>query len=263
MANKSELASFRKPPLSEVYCGLVFKPLDRFQIHHIGLLWLRFQDEFPKIQYANRIGELPTEILKVGRLAVSRAWFVSDLDDQLVQVQDDRIIFNWRRRSDAGDYPRYPYVIEGFKKAYETLNIFVDEQELGTVEPTEYEMSYINVIPKGDGWDRGGNLDGILPDFCWQASADRTLPTPNVYSWQAVFAIPSDKGLLFAKLDQVTSIPKEEQALRLTLTVKGIDEDPSQEAMNDWFGEAHEVIVNAFADLTHKNVQDQIWERKK
>ena len=65
---------------------------------------------------------------------MSRTWFIADKDDVLIQFQDDRIIFNWRKRPEAGDYRRYPYVIEGFNTALDTLHSFVEDYGLGAIE---------------------------------------------------------------------------------------------------------------------------------
>lgn len=200
MATTPELPTFRSPPLDEVYCSLVFEPLKNLRLHHVGLLRSRFEDRYPKVEYATRIADIQPEVLNPGRLGVSRVWFVATSDDVLVQFQEDRLIFNWRKRPEAGEYRRFPSVIRGFNDALDTLHEFVEDQDLGPIEPKQCELGYINVIPKGEGWDGGSRLDRLFPDLRWRATKGRYLPRPVSCLWQTVFPLPDGFGQLIAKL---------------------------------------------------------------
>jgi len=50
--------------------------------------------------------------------------------------------------------------------------------------------------------------------------------------------------------------------LILNLTVRGIGNDKSSEAMWPWFDLAREWIVRGFGDLTGEEVQKRIWKKK-
>jgi uncharacterized protein (TIGR04255 family) len=183
-----------------LYFSLVFKPLANVRLHHVGLLWLRFKAEYSKVEYAPRVGNILPDILGAGRLAVSRTWFVADSDDVLIQFQDDRIIFNWRKRPEVGDYRRYPYVFMGFNDALDTLHNFVEEHDLGAIEPLQCELNYINTIPKGEGWDEEGGIESLFPDVHWREDKGRFLPRPALSMWQAEFPMPKGSGKLIVKL---------------------------------------------------------------
>jgi uncharacterized protein (TIGR04255 family) len=89
----------------------------------------------------------------------------------LIQFQFDRFYFNWRRRKE--NYPRYPYVIKQFEDILNTMESFFKEFELGNLNPIEYELSYINHIQKGEGWNTIEDLSKIFSDFIWGREKDR------------------------------------------------------------------------------------------
>ena len=231
------------------------------KILHIGLLWDKFRADYPIIQHAPPIASAKGEILvdpTIG-MPLPRVWFISESDDQLVQFQIDRFYFNWRRRQ--SDYPRYEHVIKNFESVLNTIVKFFSEFELGEFKPIEYELSYINHIPKGQGWDTIDDLPKIFSDFVWTKPKERFLPNPEKVAWQAEFPFPEKKGHLIISLKQ--AIQKEDKLplLVLELKTKGIAESTNKEAIFEWYDLAHEWIVRGFTDLTTPEIQ-KIWERE-
>jgi uncharacterized protein (TIGR04255 family) len=45
-----DLADFRTPPVTEVVLGVQFNSLERFLSPHLGLVWERFKEKFPKVE---------------------------------------------------------------------------------------------------------------------------------------------------------------------------------------------------------------------
>ncbi len=256
------LPGYKNPPINEVVCGLRFDPSDKFRIPHIGLLWDKFRSDYPTIQHAPPISSAKGEILvdKTTGMPLPRVWFINNSDDQLVQFQIDRFYFNWRRRQ--SDYPRYDHVIKNFESVLNTIVNFFNEFELGEFRPIEYELSYINHIPKGQGWDAIDDLSGIFPDFGWDQKKDRFLPNPEKLAWQTEFPLPEKKGHLIINLKQATRTEDKVPLLVLELKTRGVCESPSREAILEWFDLAHEWIIRGFTDLTTPEIQT-IWEREK
>ena len=159
------LPSYKNPPINEVFCGMQFHTPDNFRITHIGLLWNKFKDDYPNIQHASPIasakGEIPLDSATMAPLP--RVWFINELDDQLIQFQVDRFYFNWRHKKH--DYPRYKHVIERFENVRDNIKDFFVESNLGELNPIEYELSYTNHIPKGQGWDTVDDLPSIFSDL--------------------------------------------------------------------------------------------------
>jgi uncharacterized protein (TIGR04255 family) len=264
-SSTSALPSYKNPPVNEVVCGMRFHPLEKLRIPHIGLLWNKFRQEYPIVQHASPIvgakGEIPID--NATGLPLPRAWFINKSDDQLIQFQFDRFYFNWRRRQNV--YPRYLYVITNFESLLETVEKSFDEFELGKLKPIEYELSYINHIPKGQEWNTIGDLSSIFSDFFWRQTTGRFLPAPENVSWQMNFPLPEKMGLLTVNLKQATRIEDKVPLLVLELVARSVGETRTREgieAIREWFNVAHEWIVRGFTDLTTPEVQSVFWKRE-
>lgn len=258
---KADLPSYKNPPINEVVCGLQFQEPDKLRIPHIGLLWDRFRSGYPTLQHASPIITKKGEILvdNTTGAPLPRVWFINKEDDQLIQFQIDRFYFNWRRRKN--DYPRYNHVIRNFEKVMRTVSDFFKEFDLGELKPIEYELTYINRIPKGQGWDSIDDLPHIFTDFAWDKSRDRFLQDPGKVTWMAEFELPEQKGFLNVNLKQATNIEDKLPLLILELKTRGNGELTETEDIRQWFDMAHEWIVRGFTDLTTPEVQ-QIWEKE-
>jgi uncharacterized protein (TIGR04255 family) len=254
--------SYGNPPVNEVVCGMRFHPLDLFRIPHIGLLWDKFRQEYPNIQHASPIagskGEIPLD--HVTGLPLPRVWFINKSDDQLIQFQSDRFYFNWRRRQDV--YPRYPYVISHFENLMDAVADVFGELGLGNLRPTEYELSYINHIPKGREWNTIDDLSKIFSDFIWGFRRDRFLPSPENVAWQASFPLPEKKGVLAVNLKQAVRFEDKMPLFVFELTARGPSDSPDKNGIRRWFDLAHEWIVKGFTDLTSLVAQREYWKRE-
>lgn len=262
MTDKIEdLPDYKNPPVNEVVCGLRFDPSDQLRIPHIGILWDKLRTDYPIIQHVPPISSTKGEILldSATGMPLPRVWFISKSDDQLVQFQPDRFYFNWRRRQK--EYPRYENVIKNFESVLNTIKHFFKEFDLGALNPVDYELSYINHIPKGEGWNTIDDLPGIFSDFVWNQNKKRFLPNPDKVAWQTSFALPDKKGQLIVNLKQAIRTEDKIPLLVLELKAVGIGESADKGSIRDWFDLSHEWIVKGFTDLTTPEIQ-KIWERE-
>lgn len=254
------LPSYKNPPVNEVVCGMRFHTPSKLNIAHIGLIWNRLHKEYPNVQHAEPIASAKGEIPIDGAtgLPLPRVWFINASDDQLVQFQFDRFYFNWRRRQ--GDYPRYPNVIINFAKAFDTIQNFFKEFELGDLTPIECELSYINHMPKGEGWDSIEDLSNIFSDFVWRQTAGRFLPSPSKAVWRAEFPF-EDKGHLNVNLKQAVRAEDRVPLFIFELTARSGSELKSREEVFKWFDIAHAWIVQGFTDLTTPEIH-KVWGKE-
>lgn len=256
------LPSYKQPPVDEVVCGLRFEPLLELKVPHIGLLWEKFRNEYPRVQHAMPIATGRSLLVDeaIG-IPLPRIWFISKADDELIQFQLDRFYFNWRNRGD--EYPRYPSIIKKFEMVKSQLHAFMNELQLGTIKPLEYELTYINHIPTGQGWESMDDLPRVIRDFTWQKEKHRFLPNPANITWQVRFELPDGMGSLNVKLNQAKRKIDNVLGLKLELTAKGLGKETTAGHMRDWFDLAHEWIVRGFTDLTAQEIQETIWKREK
>jgi uncharacterized protein (TIGR04255 family) len=255
------LPSYKNPPINEVFCGMQFRTPDNFCITHFGHLWEKFSDKYPKIQHASPIASAKGDIVLESTTGapLPRVWFINELDDQLIQFQVDRFYFNWRHKEH--DYPRYSHIIESFENVQDNIKDLFVKFNLGDLNPTGYELSYTNHIPKGQGWETIDDLPNIFPSFIWNKSNNQFLPNPENIAWKTTFSLPKNNGHLTVDLKQGVRTKDKTPLLILTLKTQGVCESPNKEAIREWFNLSHEWIVRGFTDLTTPKVQE-IWEKE-
>jgi len=258
---KNDLKSFpdyKNPPVIEVVCGISFEKLEKFKGHHIGLIWQKVQDEFPNVENAIRL-EIDPSVIDLANY-FPRIWFVSRGQNKLIQIQDDKYYFNWRRIQEDETYPHYDIIIKMFKNYLSLFEKFIKEESIGVIKPLKCELSYINHIPKGEGWESLSEINNVFRDLLWNGG-NRFLPPPVSLSGQAIFSLPDKKGNLSLVLQQAKSKTDQNPIFVLRNTASGLGEDKSMESVWEWFEVAHEWIVCGFSDLTGEKTQKDIWRR--
>lgn len=268
-SKKTMLPNYENPPVSEVVCGILFKPIARLLSPYIGLLWERYRPEYtscrevaPLNPTIEKFDEPDEMVIEVGNIPlVPRIWFVSENNNAVVQVQRDRFLHNWRKVKPEDEYPRYHKVFQLFRERLSTFQTFLEENELGIIEPLQFEMTYVNPIPQGEAWEQLGEIGKVFPDFAFR-SEDRFLPRPDSVAWRTTFALPNKAGRLHAAIRNTKMRSSGKPVLMLELTARGILADKSLDAMQFWFDIAREWIVRGFADLIGESIQKEIWKKK-
>lgn len=254
--------SYKTPPINEVVCGMRFTTPNKLLIPHIGLLWNKISDDYPNIKHAAPIssdqGEVPID-LATG-FPLQRIWFINKSDDQLIQFQFNRFYFNWRHKQNK--YPRYPQVIKHFEETRNIIKAFFKENDFGDLLPIEYELNYINHIPKGNGWDKIDDLPKMFSDFNWKRKTKRFLPNPEKLGWKTEFLLPNNHGRLIVTLKMAIRTEDKLPLIIFGLNARGFNESSSMNSFREWFDEAHEWIVKGFTDLTTPAAH-KVWEREK
>jgi len=252
----SPLPDYDLPPVIEVVCGLQFEALEGFQATAFGLLWQRFRDEYPTCeqqsplaQVIERFGELVAEQhhIEVSNVPpLPRMFFLNQSPCWLLQVQADRLLHNWRKQQEADTYPHFPEVYKRFWSAWERFVEFCREEKIGTPQVNQLEVTYINHIVQGEGWDGLETISQVFPDIGWRAQRS-FLPSPESVAWKASFAMPDAVGRLHASVRHATRRSDMRPVLLCELTVRGIPNTLDADAIRDWFHLGREWIVLGYA----------------
>ncbi len=268
MPNSSR-PSFDNPPVIEVVCGIQFQLLNKFISPHFGLLWERFKEDYPTFK---DMTPLASQALPQGdnftfqitdTPPLPRVWYEHKNKSGIVQVQQDRFLHNWKKGKSEDKYPHYETVIALFKEHLDTFDSYLRENEIGAIDPTQYEIIYVNHIPLGDGWNTLNDIGNIFEDFSWNAGTKEFLPEISNLNFKVTFELPNQHGHLHIKgwkgINKEDNLP----VLRLDLTVQGMSQERSDEGMWSWFDEAREWIVRGFADFTNNKMHEESWRRCK
>ena len=270
----SPIPSYAKPPIIEAVWSVQFGEMAWLLPPHTGLLWSRLRERFPNCEEQPPIGHVverdeafSAPLRGVEMRAVpplSRQWFVSDSSNQLIQVQRDRFCCNWRKVNPADVYPRYHHMREMFRVNWMLFCEFVAEMEQSPPAVDQCEMTYINHVDRGHGWDSMEQVGEVFPMLQWQHEASY-LPEPETLGAKASFAIPDLAGRLHASLRHgartTESSSEEQQLLVLEVTARGRPEKTDVDGLLSWYALAREVIVRGFTDLTGPAMHAR-WERE-
>jgi len=262
------LPGFDCPPLDEMVIVIQFEPLKQFSAAHMGLFWQKVRERYPltednppllhQVELSEPTPGAGATIMRVP-LAL-RCWFLSQDRTELVQIQRDQFIRNWRRIEGNEEYPRYETLIAAFKREWREFMAFVAEEKLGEVKIDQCELSYINQIPKGEGWesfaDIGGVFRGLRP-----ADPNGLLNSPEAIGWNGQYKLPDELGRFYAELSPGFRGRDFKFVLSMTLKSRGKPAGPSEDNLFAWFDLAHEWIVRGFDELTDPNMH-AVWKRR-
>jgi uncharacterized protein (TIGR04255 family) len=268
--HQNALFTFDNPPVTEVVFGIQFNPLIRFTVSHYGQLWEDFKVDgyelcqdtsplFPAIERFDSRGEAQPPMLPDPLLP--RVWFVHIDGTGIVQVQRDRFLHNWKKAAPKDDYPRYHLLKQMFTARYGKFSQFIAGRDLGPINPIQYEITYVNHIQRGEGWNALEDVGSIFPDFRWRADDKRFLPSPSGNNLRLTFDLPDRTARLHFTVRDGIRTHDQAHLMICELTVRGMPPSDSQEAMETWFDTAREWIVRGFVDLTEERVQRDIWGR--
>lgn len=142
---------------------------------HLGAFWSQVRDRFPTVHaaqpIASRAAAFDTEAQWTPpaiRFAVTdqpdcRLQMTAPDDETWMwQVQSDRLVVNWRKRS--SQYPRYSEALREFGRAWRQWARFLAETG-EAVEPVAWELTYVNEIPAGPDelWETVEQWPEMLP----------------------------------------------------------------------------------------------------
>jgi uncharacterized protein (TIGR04255 family) len=255
----ADLADYDRPPVIEVVYGVAFAPLPAWKLPHIGAFWQRVAAEFPRCEHAPPITGRDDYIDSATGLPIPRVWLINATDDRLVQLQPGRLLFNWRRREDAGPYPRYGTLSDRFFALFQEFRAFVADNHLGDIELSRYELRYINHVFEQDGWIFPDDVGRVVDHLSWRPERYSFLRSPLQASWQARFAFSDGPGTLLVKLSPAKRSTDEKTLLVLELSAHGLPTEAPLDNIDKWFSHARQWIVHGFEDITSDEAQKELW----
>jgi uncharacterized protein (TIGR04255 family) len=272
-----DLPNFERPPINEVLLSLQFGSLPKFRSGYVGLLWERLRSEYPNIseqpalppifETFGAISTLPSpplyQIETLVSLPVPRFWFEEKDGAHLLQIQQDRIIHNWRKREAEQEYPRYETIRRRFELDLERFMDFLAAEDLGEVRPNQCEITYINAIEIPGEKDIFRLLERITPLWTGRFSETYSLELENA-AIQSRFVLRDPEQHPFGRT-HVTFAPgilavQGQPIMRLEITTRGKPREDSIAEAFRLFDDEREVIVRTFAAVTTPEMWE-IWGR--
>ena len=251
---------YENPPIDEIVCGIRFDSIKQLQSGHFGILWQKFRSDFPKTEDQNLIGPVPKEDLEnPNKLPLPRIWLIHRDENELIQVQRNRFLHNWRKRRTDDEYPGYEKVIENFERYLSRFQAFLVDENLEGLVAREYELTYIDLIPKGQGWENPDDLAKVFPNLLSLTRQSVLLNDVKGINWQTILGLPNSLGQLVVALRNAQRVSDNQQLLQIEF--KALSNQPYQ-PMRSWFDAAHNTITELFSNLVSDKIQEEFWGRK-
>ena len=251
---------YENPPIDEIVCGIRFDPIKRLQSGHFGILWQRFRSDFPRTEDQNLVGPVSEEDLgSPDKPPLPRVWFIHKNENELIQVQRNRFLHNWRKRRPDDEYPGYEKVVENFERYLSCFEEFLAEENLGNLVLREYELTYIDLIPKEHGWENPSDLAKVFPNLLSLTRQSVLLNDVQGINWQTIFGLPNNLGQLIVSIRNAQRIPDNQQIIYIES--KAVSSG-SYKPIRGWFNTAHNTIGKFFSNLVSKEIQEKFWGRK-
>lgn len=272
-ARPKDLPDFRQPPLAETVLSIQFAAIAGLTTAHLGLLWQQFRERFPLIEEQPA---LPPAVEKFGppsqgevevtveeKPPVPRLWFLDPDKTELIQVQPDRFIHNWRGIDGVKPYPRFEPVRDKFRAEVAVLEQFLKSEGLGAPVVNQCEVTYVNHIERSGVWERHGQMEKILAN--WRTVPERRfLPEPEDAVVRLRYVMRDETGRHLGRLHVICqpAWKKSDNSplIVLNLTARGEPTGESIEGAFRFFELGRRWIVQGFAELT-ADVMHRKWGR--
>ncbi len=267
---------FSDPPVVEVALSVQFDSLNKLRVPQLGLLWREFRDRFPVTEEhtpldavverfgAPRVRKGGVKIEMPESPPTPRCWFLNEAGTELIQVQHDRFVHNWRKAGTDAEYPRYERIRRTFEEELRRFDEFIACEQIGEFTPNQCEVTYVNHIVGGKGWQDHGDLGNVITVF-QRSFSDEFLEVPEDTVLRLRFLIPDEEGRPIGRLHAVLNPgygSSDDQTLFvLNLTARGAPLGDGVDGVLRFLDLGREWVVRGFASLTTAAMHNE-WGRR-
>lgn len=271
-----DLPSFDRPPLIETALGVQFEPLSNLDIPRLGLLWQRVREHLPVIEQQQPLdpvierigvrqqpGAVSFQVLQQPPLP--RCWFLKKDGGELLQVQQDRIVWNWRKISDEVVYPRYETIRPHFVDHFDGFLKFIEEEKIGDFRPNQCEVIYVNHIHSGEGWETHADVDKIFLGWSseYKQRAPLELETTQLFARHIIYDEKREfLGRLYLSIEPAFQKSDDQPMFIMKLTARGKPLSPDREGVLGFIDLGRQHIVKTFDAVTTQGMHN-IWRKIK
>ncbi|MGA9884362.1 MAG: TIGR04255 family protein [Candidatus Acidiferrales bacterium] len=250
---------FERPPVVETSIGFYFTPIQGWTILEYGLLREKFKPKYPTSEFNHPVGQLQVQFgvgSNFSNIPV-RVCFVDSANENLVQVQNNFVLHNWRRSDPSSLYQHYVRSREALQSDWQVFGGFLEEQSLKLGQVVRCEASYFNHLVQGEDWQDFSELPRLFP--AWKGTEGKgVLSTPQMIGFSAWYVRP--QGMIQVVSQPALRQTDGKQIIQLTVTVNGVPIAQDEEALFRCLDDCHHAAVHAFAEFTSEDAQRR-WGR--
>jgi uncharacterized protein (TIGR04255 family) len=251
---------FKNPPVVETVMGVQFEPLEGYADAHAGVFavghlddsWREFRvqphldDQFERFGADRKWGPVHGLTFRQGP-GPERTQIIRRDQERMVQIQDTRFIYNWKKGE--GQYPSYDHLRPEFDKLFDTFGSFCEASRFGRPQLNQWEMTYVNHIPRGDLWSDLGDWSSVFRHWFWPA-AEVESQASETFVGRWALCIGGNRGRLHVEIahGRIGGADGSE-AIIFKLTARGPISDETA-TPGEGFEIGHRAIVDSFFAMT-------------
>ncbi len=269
------LPEFSKPPLVEVALSIQFEPLQKLTIPEMGLLWQEFSEKFPHVEHQGPIESIierfgvrskpmPPRFELMSGIPIPRVWFLDEARRELIQVQNDRFIRNWRKLDDSDNYPRYEdHIRPSFLNDLTKFIKFIESKKIGDLISNQCEVTYVNIIQGSSVWDSHPKMMDAFSLFSSEYKSADYCDIEEIrfqLKHQLKDADGKSIGRLHVEASPAFSSKENQELIELKLVARGMPFDESINGAMKFIDFGREKIVETFDKITNIRLH-KIWEK--
>lgn len=274
---RSRSVNYGEPPVVEVAISVRFEPPPSLNAGHLGAFWATQRASFPKVRQNAPIVTPDEDFASAGqwippslRLSIAddlqlRLQMTSDDDQWMCQVQPDRLVMNWRRKT--VNYPRFDVTLARFFTAWQQLKEFFRGEGFPEPSPQLWELTYVNRVPRGELWETAADWPAIFPGLWGGSFAALDGLSLRGLRGQWVWDHVPERARLYAEANPSRSLEGTSvELLMLNLTARGLIKldgefgRTNEDAINEGMNLGHDLIVLTFDKLASDRAQKH-WQR--
>ena len=262
-----DIVRFENPPVIEVVCGIGFEEIEGYSSPQMGLFWNDIREQFPISEVKAPLPS-PTGGLKIDLNAPPQAprYFLRSNDrSELVQLQENRFLYNWIKTEEKPLYPRYSFTISQFNTLWKQFKGFLTREGLKSPVIRELRLQYVNHMIQGEGWETLSQIQNVFPDYSFDERGGRYLTPPSTWAISSNHDLPFEGARIEISIKSGRfrpGIKDEKELLAAELLVIGNVKEPESQEIQDWFDRAREAIDRTFVEITNPDLQVNVWQRK-
>lgn len=264
---------FKEPPVVELALGVQFERLERLKAVHYGLWWQAIREQFPKVEEHAPLGPImePFDLTQPVEVNVQisdspppmRWWFLTKEATRLIQIQEDRFVYNWRKRAASNEpYPSYDDLIEDFMGYLKSFCAFLAEGKHGLFNPNMCEITYVNHVVAGNEWKDHSEMHKVTTLVAPRYS-DGYLPPMEGIGFNTTYLMKQDTRALGRLKVNVAPAFRGKDKLPVTVLNVSAFALPSSkdvDGVRAALDRAHEWTVRGFASVTPTEMH-KVWGR--
>jgi uncharacterized protein (TIGR04255 family) len=259
---------FDNPPVVETVLGVQFAPLQGMTSGHLGWFWKGFLDvSWEKVVDAYALPDMSENFetpigglgIQVGPVPLPQRFQISQPNTgRMIQVQPTRFHYNWNRV--GGDYPHYKSVREEFDRYFGAFCHFTQEAGFGAIRQNQWELTYIDSIPKGSLWETVADWHEVLPGLFSRPPAVEDVGFES-FGGEWHFEIRPRKGRVHVSVQLARVGSEPEPVLLLQTTARGPIGNGAAVDVGAGLELGHRAALDVFLAITSEKAKEA-WRRR-